>query len=190
VFFLDGVNVTTNLVRGFRVDRSGNLLWGGLIKDVSSVMSGKGRLSGGMTLNGTTLLTWADKRLDANGVYAQNVNWDGSLGATVGVRLHQNESPLVFSLLQNYPNPFNPTTTILYKVDSRESIELRVFDMLGREVATLVNEVKQPGMYTVRWSATGRSASGGDAGNLASGVYFCRLKAGPLSATRKLLLMK
>ena len=82
VFYLDGLTVT-NLVRGFKVDRNGNMLWGGTIKDVSSVPSGKGRLTGEFLENGTSLLTWSDQRLDGNGVYAQDVNFDGTLGTFV-----------------------------------------------------------------------------------------------------------
>jgi uncharacterized delta-60 repeat protein len=88
--------------------------------------------------------------------------------------------PNRFSLEQNYPNPFNPNTTIRYGVGSREFVTLKVLDLLGREVATLVNEMKQPGMYEVRWDAQG----------LASGTYFSRLTVGNLVDLKKLVLMK
>jgi hypothetical protein len=80
VFYFDGVTVTNNLVKGFKVDRNGNLLWGGSIINVSSVLSSKGRLGGALTTDGTSLLAWSDNRVDGNGVYGQDVNFDGTLG--------------------------------------------------------------------------------------------------------------
>ena len=83
-------------------------------------------------------------------------------------------------LMQNYPNPFNPKTMITYQLAMSNWATLRVFDVLGREVATLVNEVKQPGTYTVQFD--GRS--------LASGVYFYRLQAGSAIDAKKFVLVK
>jgi hypothetical protein len=95
-----------------------------------------------------------------------------------------------FSLEQNYPNPFNPSTSIQYAVDSRQFVTLIVFDILGREVATLVNEEKPAGKYEVEFNAaelpSGVSAKGG----YASGVYFYQLKAGNYIETKKMVLMK
>jgi hypothetical protein len=85
-----------------------------------------------------------------------------------------------FSLSQNYPNPFNPTTTIQFTLVDRQSTIVRVYDILGREVATLVNEMKFPGSYTIRF----------DGSKLASGTYFYRLQAGSYTQTRKLLLLR
>ncbi len=88
--------------------------------------------------------------------------------------------PTDFGLEQNYPNPFNPSTTIAYRVLSREFIELSVFDVLGRKVATLVNEQQAPGSYSVRW----------DAGTMASGVYIYKLRAGDVSETKRMIVLK
>ena len=85
-----------------------------------------------------------------------------------------------FSLEQNYPNPFNPSTSIKFTVPSSEFVSLKVYDVLGNEVTTLVNEQKAPGIYEVRF----------EAGDLASGVYVYRLQAGNFTQTRKLMLMK
>ncbi len=88
--------------------------------------------------------------------------------------------PTSFSFFQNYPNPFNPTTTIDYQVPRTSRVTLKVYDVLGREIRSLVDEVKHPGKYEVRF----------DGSNLPSGVYFCRLGAGIYHSTKKLLLLK
>jgi hypothetical protein len=91
--------------------------------------------------------------------------------------------PERFELHQNYPNPFNPGTKITFSIPvgtGHAPTVLKVYDLLGREVATLVNEVKDPGSYEVTWDASG----------VASGVYFYRLNAGSFSETRRLVLMK
>jgi hypothetical protein len=88
--------------------------------------------------------------------------------------------PEQFSLGQNYPNPFNPATTISYSVPKESRVMLKVFDMLGREVATLVNEVKQPGEYRLTF----------DASRFASGAYVYRLSSPNQTIVRKMMLMK
>lgn len=88
--------------------------------------------------------------------------------------------PVDFVLAQNYPNPFNPTTSIEYQVPSRENVVLKVYDLLGEEITTLVNEQKSPGNYEVQF----------DGSRLASGVYLYRLQAGEYSFTKKMILMK
>jgi hypothetical protein len=94
-------------------------------------------------------------------------------------------TPSAFELKQNYPNPFNPATHIPYSVQVSGFTSLKVFDVLGREVATLVNEVKAPGSYEATWDP---SASSGQA--LASGVYYYKLVAGGAVATKKMILAK
>jgi hypothetical protein len=89
-----------------------------------------------------------------------------------------------FSLSQNYPNPFNPGTSIQYAVSSRQFVTLKVYDVLGNEVATIVNEEKPAGSYEVEFSAIG----GGR--DLASGIYIYRLTSGPYTASKKLMLLK
>jgi hypothetical protein len=105
--------------------------------------------------------------------------------------------PAGFALEQNYPNPFNPTTSIRYTIGVASSqssivsdVRLVVYDLLGREVAVLVDEKKEPGSYEVKFFAKGGSASGGDGSSLASGVYFYRLTAGNSVECRKMVLMK
>jgi hypothetical protein len=88
--------------------------------------------------------------------------------------------PIEFSLSQNYPNPFNPTTEISFSLSVKVRTTLKIYDMLGREIAMLLDEEKNPGKYSLRW----------DAGRYASGVYFYRLIAGDFVQTRKLTLIK
>jgi hypothetical protein len=105
----------------------------------------------------------------------------------------ESQLPADFVLFQNYPNPFNPNTTIKYSIPSFKSplhrrgfrgglshVKLVVYDLLGKEVATLVNEHQRPGPYEVKW----------DASNQASGVYFYKLTAGSYSKTRKMVLLR
>jgi hypothetical protein len=100
---------------------------------------------------------------------------------TTGVNEERRDvTPDAFALSQNYPNPFNPSTNIQFSIVRRQLTIVKVFDVLGREVATLVNEVKQPGTYTVQFSGSG----------LASGVYFYRLQAGQYVECRKMIVMK
>ncbi len=88
--------------------------------------------------------------------------------------------PSEFSLYQNYPNPFNPSTTINYEIPKQSFVKLKIYDILGREVKTLVNEEKSAGNYKVTFDASG----------LASGIYFYRMQAGSFVETKKLILLK
>jgi hypothetical protein len=88
--------------------------------------------------------------------------------------------PTQFILNQNYPNPFNPTTTINYSVPKSGIVKIKVYDLLGREVATIVNENKPAGNYNIEFNAS----------KLTSGIYFYRMEAGSFSQTKKLLLLK
>ena len=92
-----------------------------------------------------------------------------------------------FTLEQNYPNPFNPSTKISWQSPVGSWQTLKVYDVLGNEVATLVNEFKQAGSYEVEFSALGGSVV---SRQLASGVYFYRLQAGDFVETKKFVLLK
>ena len=89
-------------------------------------------------------------------------------------------TPENFRLEQNYPNPFNPTTTIKYSIPESGIVSLKFYDILGNEVASLVNEEKAPGVYSVTF----------DAGNLSSGVYFYKIQAGKFTESKKMTLIK
>ncbi|MEK9136516.1 MAG: carbohydrate binding domain-containing protein, partial [Bacteroidota bacterium] len=95
-----------------------------------------------------------------------------------------------FSLKRNYPNPFNPMTVIEYQLPVAVQVEMVVYNVLGERVATLVNEFQEAGYKSVVFSATGGSASGGDASRLSSGIYFYRLVAGPFVETKKMIILK
>jgi len=95
--------------------------------------------------------------------------------------------PKEFKLEQNYPNPFNPSTTIQYQLPEESKVTLKVYDILGSEVVTLVNEEQQPGYYEVQFNASGHS---GNARNLASGMYVYRLQAGEYVSVKKMMLLK
>jgi 5'-nucleotidase len=89
-------------------------------------------------------------------------------------------APVEFALEQNYPNPFNPTTTIRYSIPEDGNVELKLYDILGNEVATLVNEVKSPGNYAAEF----------DASTFASGVYIYTIRANNFVQTKKMMLLK
>ncbi|MFA5870647.1 MAG: T9SS type A sorting domain-containing protein [Candidatus Paceibacterota bacterium] len=128
-------------------------------------------------------LDWLAVKYDHAANYGTTV--DSFEGDLVGVEGETNSSiPETFSLAQNYPNPFNPTTTITYSLSKSDfdNVSLKVYDLLGREVAILVNEEKPAGKYSVQF----------DASSLASGIYFYRLDVGhgQFSQTKKMILVK
>jgi len=92
----------------------------------------------------------------------------------------RNNLPESFLLQQNYPNPFNPTTSISYSIKEMGLVTLKIFDVLGREVSVLVNEVKEPGKYNINF----------DASKLSSGVYIYLLNAGSFTSSKKMILTK
>jgi len=142
---------------------------------LDAVLTGQGDL---LTIRTSADLTLADLAItlrDADNAEME-FNLDGS-GAVV--------TPRAFRLEANYPNPFNPVTKISFSLPEAQRVQLAVFSLDGRKVATLVNETRPAGRYEVTW--TGRD----DAGRLAaSGTYFYRIDAGPYSQVRKMTLMK
>ena len=110
------------------------------------------------------------------------VYWTDSMRVTIpAVAINEQINlPLTFNLEQNYPNPFNPSTTIKYSIPKQSYVTLKLYDILGREVATLVNAEKPAGNYLVEFNAA----------NLPSGVYFYRIQAGSFNQVRKMLLLK
>ena len=114
------------------------------------------------------------------GTYSsKNVFYDPS-NVPIGVIRISNNVPDKYSLNQNYPNPFNPSTNIRYQIATNSNVKLTVFDILGRDVATLVNEKQEAGTYEIKF----------DASKLSSGVYFYKLEAPGYTITKKMNLIK
>lgn len=111
-----------------------------------------------------------------NGVY-------GDIPPIVGIPEINKNIPNKFELMQNYPNPFNPKTVIGYSLLENSNVSIKVFDLIGREIATLVNEYKKAGNYNVSFDAARH-------GGLSSGIYFYRINAGDFSETKMMMLIK
>ena len=135
----------------------------------------------------------------ASSVYAVDVDGDGDIDvlsgsksdflhpvawyenlSIVGIEVISNDIPSEFSLSQNYPNPFNPSTNIEYSIPEESFVELKVYDVLGNEVASLVNEQQQAGVYRADFNAD----------NLPSGMYFARIRANEFTQVIKMTLLK
>jgi len=276
VYYLEEINNSfTHLVKAFSIDTDGNFNWSGDIIVPSTVVSTKSRLVSDISSNAMSKLAWSDQRNDGGGIYAQNINADGTFGIEIvpvelvsfsgnyvngnvelswtteteinnsGFEVERKEQntqfkkigflqgngtttekhhyifndenvsagtyqyrlkqidfdgsfgysniievdvsiPGKFSLEQNYPNPFNPTTKIKFTIappnlpKGEAFVDLRVYDVLGNEVAILVNEEKPAGQYEVEFNAAG----------LPSGIYLYTLNAGQFNQTRKMILLK
>jgi hypothetical protein len=100
--------------------------------------------------------------------------------SSTAVESSHNQGTSHFSLLQNFPNPFNPSTNISFCLATKSYVTLKVFDLIGREIETLVSEELTEGNHSYRWNAM----------NVPSGVYFYRLQAGLYSETKKLLILR
>ena len=92
----------------------------------------------------------------------------------------ENSTPEYYNLSQNYPNPFNPSTKIQYSIPSNQIVQLKIYDILGKEITTLVNKEQSAGTYEVNFNAN----------NLTSGIYFYTIKAGNYTDTKSMILMK
>ncbi len=125
--------------------------------------------------------SFVDSKVDA-GNYTYRLmqkDFDGTFAYSQEVEV-EISLPLEYSLEQNYPNPFNPTTTISYSIPSDNFVTIKLYDVLGNEVITLVNEQKQAGRYDMLFNAS----------NIASGVYYYQINSGTFAQTRKLMLLK
>jgi hypothetical protein len=131
-----------------------------------------------VAVSGSTVhVVWQDLRdLDGGEIYYKR----DPIGNPTGIEIISSEVPEGFKLGQNYPNPFNPSTIIAYDLPAAGHVTLSVYDVLGGEVQTLVNESQAAGRYKVEFDATG----------LASGVYLYRITAGSFVQTRKLMLLR
>ncbi len=124
-----------------------------------------------------TLSGFLNPAANQNGPVAALGVYEIKLTPATAVEEREETTPVSFELRQNYPNPFNPVTSIQYSVASDQFVSLKAYDVLGREVTTLVNEKKPAGTYRVSFDTTG----------IASGIYFYQMKAGEFVSTRKML---
>jgi len=148
---------------GTRVKVNSNVNSGVVVPSVSSYRSGS-------TTCGAVIYA---------GYGPTNVYYDGEC-LIIGIKPTQNEIPVEYSLNQNYPNPFNPTTAISFNIPKAGHVSLKIYDLLGNEVATLVNTNLNASNYVVTW----------DASAFASGVYFYKLISGDFTDVKKMMLVK
>jgi N-acetylmuramoyl-L-alanine amidase len=139
---------------------------------------GNGKVEGMLRFDSFQLKYPAGSKIKSGAIYIAQLQV--ARGTATAVEQVAGAIPSTFSLEQNFPNPFNPSTTFEFRMSSSEFVSLKVFDVLGRDVATLVNEMRPAGLYRIRW----------DASLLPSGVYFYRLRAGDFVQTKKLVLAK
>jgi hypothetical protein len=164
-----------------------------------TLMQGATSVSGVVSHTGTTATFTPASDLLPNTIYtatittgvtdlagialASNYVWSFTT-VTAGTAVENGLAPQAFALLQNYPNPFNPSTRIQYSLEKAGMVSLKVYNVLGLEVATLVNGRQEAGSYTVPFGINAGTLG------LSSGVYFYRLEAGSFVSTKKLVLMK
>ncbi len=156
-------------------DTAGRALWDTGIVVISNPLDAYSPTIASDNNGGAILAFWTT----FGGIYAQHTGRTGKVGVITKV-LAEEPIPANFELFQNYPNPFNPTTKIQYEVTNNQSVTLKVYDVLGREIQTLVNERLQRGRYQVVW----------DASKYASGVYYCTLNSQNRSLTIKMILLR
>lgn len=180
--YLEWTTISETNNYGFEVQKSSEPTGNGFLTIPNSFIPGHGT-----TIDPHTY-SYTDATASVGSWYyrLKQIDLDGSVHHTDPVQVevvnsvNNNAGPQTFSLEQNYPNPFNPSTRIRYSVQSSGPVTLKVFDLLGKQVATLVDEVKQPGAYDFQWVADG----------LPSGVYHYRLQGVDGTSSRKLVLMK
>ena len=122
----------------------------------------------------------SDNNTQSSGWWVDDIKLTNYCLATVGVNGNNSQLPKTFALEQNYPNPFNPSTSIKFQLPKSEFVTITVFDMLGRRIASLVNEQKEAGYYDIKFDGT----------NYASGMYFYKIEAGNFTDTKKMILIK
>ena len=162
---------------GFEIEKT-------VISNQQAVASWKkiGFVAGAGTTNAPKEYSYSDKNIfaDKYSYRLKQIDRDGKFEYSQSVEVTVEQRPNVFALEQNYPNPFNPSTVISYQLPLSGQASLKVYDAVGREVTTLVNEVKEAGSYTAHFDGT----------KLSSGIYFARLVSAGKTQMRKLLLMK
>jgi pectate lyase len=171
--------------RGFEIQKKVNSLPAGQADLQSTVSNEEWNVIGFISGHGTTTdfksYSFKDAGL-SSGKYSyrlKQTDFDGSFTYSTIIEIDIN-IVREFSLSQNYPNPFNPSTIIKYQIPEKSNVTIKVFDVLGNLVQTLIDEFKEPGLYELQF----------DGRNLSSGVYFYQLKSGKFIQTNKMILIK
>ena len=161
---------------GFEIERREKQL------SASAPWQRAGFIEGNGTSNAPKNYAFVDKNI-ATGTYSyrlKQIDRNGSFKYSSQIEIAVNGEATTYALSGNYPNPFNPNTIITFQLPHAVHVSLKVYDVLGKEVATLVNEVQNVGNHAVSFDASG----------LPSGVYMCTLQAGSFTETKKMILMK
>ncbi|MFI5253639.1 MAG: T9SS type A sorting domain-containing protein [Bacteroidota bacterium] len=177
---IDWTTVTEQNTYGFFIQRHDER--SKAYTDVSDLIAGAGT-----SVNQLHHYSWTDAKA-TGGVYyyrLRTVDLNGDVEYSSEIKVNvvlgvNGQEPLVFKLSQNYPNPFNPTTTIRYSVPTSGFVSLKIYNIIGQEVATLVNNFQEANRYSVVWNA----------GDYSSGVYFYRIVAGANTQVMRMILVK
>lgn len=177
--WFDYGNASDDNIYAQKISASGTLQWpasGVAICTAAGYQGAEVIVSDG---SGGAIIAWEDQRNGSDDdIYAQRIYSSGDLYTSV--KDGSDGVPNEFALVQNYPNPFNPSTMIQYALPTSEHVRISVYNALGQEVATLVDELQIAGYKSVNF----------DVSNLSSGVYFYRIVAGNFGQTKKMVLMK
>jgi len=140
-------------------------------------------IQGAGTTTETTFYSFLDSSADFSNTELyyrlKQLDYDGTFSFSDVIKINLN-TPTEFALMQNYPNPFNPSTRIVFQIPKSENVLLKIYDMLGNEVVSLLDEEKEPGKYEIEFNAS----------HLSSGIYFYTLRAGTYINTKKMILIK
>ncbi len=169
---LEWITETETNNKGFSIERRSD------IEDWQTIafVEGKG------TTTARHIYNYTDNFITRTSVFyrLKQIDYDGSFEYSNEIEVKPGTSPGSFFLNQNYPNPFNPSTMISYSIPEYSNVTLKVFDILGNEIETLINEEKPAGQYELKWNAEEQTG----------GVYFYQLRAGSYSETKKMILMR
>ncbi len=164
------------------------------MRDISKQLRGYITLGGGEILITTNGLNWGNfGSYYLNSNYASGINNNGdswivgdnglvlsTVNTFVNITKQENIIPEKIALLENYPNPFNPSTTIKFEIPGTSKVKITLFDISGREIDIISNQVFAPGIYKIQWNGS----------SYPSGVYFCKMTAEKYSKTIRLILIK
>jgi len=176
---LNWTTATETNNKGFEIQRSAE-------KNKETEWEKIGFVDGGGTSSKSASYSFTDRNIKS-GKYSyrlKQVDFNGSFEYSKVVQTEVT-APAEFSLKQNYPNPFNPETNISYQIAEQTPVTLTVYDLLGSEVKTLVDQVQRQGRYNITWNGRNNENT-----SVSSGIYFYRLKAGSIILNRKMIMLK